>query len=198
MNVLRLAAVLLALAYRTRVLRLPVHGWTPTREQDGVGPVTRRAYWIDLEGPRRGPPELMDDTLQRLPHTIPPVLAWFRRVRPTPRRTGVGDRFAVLMLGVRRARVEVTEVRADGFRLGTLRQHSESGWIDFHAHPLGEGRYRLQVVSQVRASSWFDRAAYLCGVGVLQRLTWEAGLRRVLRRSGGQKVGHGTTTVEWP
>ncbi|MDR6218092.1 DUF1990 family protein [Deinococcus soli (ex Cha et al. 2016)] len=197
MTVLRLAAVL-TLAYSTRILRLPVHGWTPTRERDGVGPVTRRSYWVDLKEPRRALPELMDDTLQRLPRTIPPVLAWFRRVRSTSARTGVGDRFVILMLGVRRARVKVTEVRADGFRLGTLRQHSESGWIDFQYRPLGEGRYRLRVVSQVRASSWFDRVAYLCGVGILQRLTWEAGLRRVLRRSGGQKVGHGTTTVEWP
>lgn len=197
MNLLRLAAVLVA-AYGTRVLRVPVHGWTPTREADGVGPVTRRTYWVDLAAPRRAMPELMDDTLQRLPRTIPPVLAWFRRVRASSARTGVGDRFAILMLGVRRARVEVTEVRTDGFRLGTLRQHSESGWIDFHYRPLEGGRYRLRVVSQVRASSWFDRLAYLCGVGVLQRLTWEAGLRRVLRRSGGQKTGHGTTTVEWP
>lgn len=197
MNAQRFVA-LLTVVYGTRVLRLPVRGWIRTREADGVGPVTRRTYWVDLERPGRGMPELMDDTLQRLPGTLPRVLARFRRVRSSPGRTGPGDRFAILMLGVRRARVEVTDVRPDGFRLGTLRQHSESGWIDFQYRQLGEGRYRLQVTSQVRASSWVDRVAYLCGVGILQRLTWEAGLRRVLRRSGGRKVGHGTTTVEWP
>ena len=57
---------------------------------------------------------------------------------------------------------------------------------------------QTESVSQVRTSSWLDRFAYLTGVGILQRLTWEAGLRRILRFSGGRKIEHGTSTVEWP
>ncbi|GAA5436065.1 DUF1990 family protein [Deinococcus aquaticus] len=190
--------VLLTAAYATRFLRLPVGGWRATDLRDGVGPVTRRTYWVDLAGPARAMTDVVDSALQHLPARLPKPLAWFRRVRPGPGRTVVGDQFTILMLGVRRARVQVTGVRSGCFRLETLKQHSESGWIEFHAELLGEDRYRLQVVSQVRASSWFDRLAYLLGVGILQRLTWEAGLRRILRSSGGRKVSHGTTTAEWP
>ena len=194
----RRLGVLLAAAYATRFLRLPVNGWHGTTLQDGIGPVTRRTYWVDLAAPTRPMTDVVDSALQHLPARIPKPLAWFRRVRPGPGRTEVGDQFAILMLGVRRARVQVTAIRPDCFRLQTLKQHSESGWIEFRTEPLGEDRHRLQVVSQVRASSWFDRLAYLLGVGILQRLTWEAGLRRILRSSGGRKVGHGTTTVETP
>jgi hypothetical protein len=188
----------LVAAYGAQVLRLPVAGWSPTGENQGVGPVTRRLYWIDIAAPRRPATEIVDAVLQHLPAVIPAVLASFRRVREGGGRTGVGDRFTILMLGSRRGRVQVTEVTPTHFRMQTLRQHSESGWIEFRSDPLAEGGYRLSVITQVRASSWFDRVAYLLGVGVMQRLTWESGLRSALHLSGGDKVGHGTTTVEWP
>lgn len=185
-------------AYATRVLRIPLAGWSVTGEAQGVGPVTCRRYWIDIASPRRPDTEVIDLMLQRLPHMIPPVLAAFRRVRRGREPTRVGDRFTVLMLGMRRGRVQVVEVGSTHFRLQTLRQHSESGWIAFCSEPLPADGYRLMVVSQVRASSWYDRVTYLLGVGILQRMTWESGLRRALKLSGGRKAGHGTSTVEWP
>ena len=185
-------------AYATRALRVPVAGWSLTSEAQGVGPVTRRLYWLDIASPRRPDSEVVNLVLQRLPHVIPSVLARFQRVRQGEGHTRVGDQFSILMLFLRRGRVQVVEVAPTHFRLQTLRQHSESGWIEFRSEPLADGGYRLTVVSQVRASSWFDRYAYLLGVGILQRLTWESGLRRALHLSGGRKVGHGTTTVEWP
>lgn len=194
--------------YATRTLRVPLAGWSLTGEAQGVGPVTRRVYWIDIASPRRPETEVVTHLLQHLPEMIPPVLAAFRRVRRGGGPTGVGDRFTVLMLGVRRGRVQVVEVGPTHFRLQTLRQHSESGWIEFRSEPLTRepqagaaltgDSYRLTVVSQVRASSWYDRATYLLGVGILQRMTWESGLRRALKVSGGRMAGHGTTTVEWP
>lgn len=188
----------LVAAYGTRTFRVPVAGWSLTSEHQGVGPVTRRMYWIDIGSPQHSDTEVVDVTLQLLPDLMPSVLAHFRRVRPIGGRTRVGDQFTILMLGTRRGRVQVVEITPHSFRLQTLRQHSESGWIEFRSDPLEGNAYRLSVVSQVRASSWFDRYAYLLGVGILQRLTWESGLRRALRLSGGRKVGHGTTTVEWP
>jgi hypothetical protein len=187
----------LGAAYLTRFLRLPVQGWAPTDESAGVGPVTQRTYWIDIAGPVRPPAETVQHVLDCLPAMVPKALAWFRRLPVSSGRGPVGDRFAILMLGLRRARVQVVESQATSFRMQTLKQHSESGWIEIHTQPLPDG-YRVQVVSRVRASSWFDRVAYLFGVGILQRMTWESTLRRTLAYSGGRKVGHGTTTVEWP
>ncbi|MBZ9753528.1 hypothetical protein K7W42_22100 [Deinococcus sp. HMF7604] len=191
-------APLLLGAFRTKVLRFPTAGWTPTDERDGVGPLTRREYWIDLAAPQRSGPEVIQLMLQQLPSLTPPALAWFRRVRPTEGPTGVGDQFKILMLGSRRARVEVAFLAPDHFRLRTLKQHSESGWTEFRCSALSTEGYRLSILSQVRASSWLDRLGYLLGIGILQRLTWEAALRRALQLSGGRKVGHGVATSEWP
>lgn len=193
----RLLLPVIAAAYGTRTLRLPLRGWDLTGEGQGVGPVTRRLYWIDIDDPRRPAAQVVETVLQRLPSVMPAALARFRRVRRGG-PTVVGDRFRIQMLGVRRARVQVVDSTASHFRLQTLRQHSESGWIEFSSEAREGGGYRLCVVSQVRASSWFDRCAYLLGAGILQRLTWEIGLRRALRLSGGRQAGHGTTTVEWP
>ncbi|WP_407572881.1 hypothetical protein [Deinococcus altitudinis] len=142
----------------------------------------------------------MNKVLQRLPEVFSSPLALFHRVRRTEAPTGPGDFFTILMFGLRRGRVRVVQVSADHFLLQTLRQHPESGTTEFRVDPLPgqESGYRLSIMSRMRSSSWIDRAAYLTGVGVLQRLTWEIGLRRVLRLSGGRKVSHGATTQEWP
>ncbi|GHF65863.1 hypothetical protein HNQ07_002154 [Deinococcus metalli] len=188
---------ILGAAYGTHFLRFPRRGWARSTESAGVGPVTQRTYWIDIAQPVHTDAQTVQHVLDALPELVPKVLAWFRR-RPAATGPGpVGDRFTILMLGMRRARVQVVEVHGTSFRMQTLRQHSESGWIEVRTHPRPHG-YRLEVVSRVRASSWFDRVAYLCGVGILQRMTWEATLRRALTYSGGRRVGHGTATVEWP
>ena len=195
---LKVPFAVLPVAYLLRVLRLPVRGWQPSDESQGVGPLTRRRYWLDVEGAQLTPEETIRQLLQGLPAHLPPLLARFRRVDQAERPTRVGDRFTVLMFGLRRGRVEVAGIGERSFRLQTLRQHTESGWLEFRAVPLDGGRVRLETESCMRSSSWFDRAAALLGVGILQRLTWEAGLRRTLQTSGGRKVHHGTSTLEWP
>src|SRR5690349_21086162 len=97
-------------AYATRALRLPVAGWSLTSEAQGVGPVTRRLYWLDIASPRRPDSEVVNLVLQRLPHVIPSVLARFQRVRQGEGHTRVGDQFSILMLFLRRGRVQVVEV----------------------------------------------------------------------------------------
>lgn len=189
-------ALLVGAAYAARVLRLPLNSWARTDLPDGVGPVTRRTYWLDVAGARR-PADTVRDTLRHLPDRVPKALAWFRRCR-SHGDLAVGDRFTVLLLGVRRGRVQVAELTEGHFRVQTLRQHSESGWIQFQVLERAGGVQRLQVVSQMRASSWFDRWTYLLGVCALQRLTWEWALRRIARASGGTRLSHGTSTQEWP
>ena len=193
-------SVLLLAAYLTRTLRLPVAGWTSTGAEDGVGPLTVRQYWVDIEGGQFARAQLVGEVLQGLPPIFTSPLSVFRRARRTGAPTAPGDIFTILMTGCRRGRVRVTEVTPEHFLLQTLKQHPESGTTEFRVDPLAGQTtgFRVSIVSRMRSSSWIDRAAYLGGMGILQRLTWETGLRRVLRLSGGRKVSHGVTTHEWP
>ncbi|WP_181392070.1 DUF1990 family protein [Deinococcus irradiatisoli] len=190
-------ALVLPVAYQTRFLRFPVDGWRLTQVEDGVGPLTYRSYWLDIRGSTLTPESVVTDVLQRLPEHLPSALAHFRRVRPGLEPTRTGDRFTILMFGLRRARVEVVERSPRHFRLQTLRQHSESGWVEFTCDLEGDV-VRITVKSLVRSSSWGDRLAYLFGVAFLQRLTWESGIRSAWKAAGGTKVAHGTLTEEWP
>ncbi len=191
-------ALTLSAAYLTRFLRFPVGGWRPTQVEDGVGPLTYRSYWLDLQGSGQPAEAVVAEVLQHLPQHLPAVLARFRRVRRGDGPTQVGDHFTIVMFGLRRARVEVVEITSQHFRLQTLGQHSESGWVEFRCAAAGPQTLRLSVKSLVRSSSWGDRLAYLFGAGILQRLAWETGLRNAWRSAGGRKVGHGTLTEEWP
>ncbi|WP_407542857.1 hypothetical protein Q0M94_22360 (plasmid) [Deinococcus radiomollis] len=195
-----LLAALAMMAYLTRTLRLPLSGWTPTGTEDGVGPLTVRQYWVDVEQTRQPGPALVGDVFQRLPTVFSSVLAVFHPARRTETPTGPGDIFTILMFGLRRGRIRVAEVAPDHFLLQTLRQHPESGTTEFRLDPLPDrvSGFRISIVSRMRSSSWIDRAGYLTGVGILQRLTWETVLRRALRLSGGRKVSHGASTHEWP
>lgn len=191
---------LLLAAYLTRTLRLPVAGWTLTGAEDGVGPLTVRQYWVDIEGMRPSRAQLVGEVLQGLSSIFSSPLSVFRRARITEAPTAPGDTFTILMTGFRRGRVRVAEVSPEHFLLQTLKQHPESGTTEFRVDPLvGETTgFRVSIVSRMRSSSWIDRVAYLVGMGILQRLTWETALRRVLRLSGGRKVSHGVATHEWP
>jgi len=197
---LSLLPLALTAAYLTRTLRLPLSGWTLTGTDDGVGPLTVRHYWVDIEQVRQARSQLVGEVLQGLVPIFSSPLSLFRRVRQTTAPTAPGDIFLILMLGFRRGRVRVMDVSPEHFLLQTFKQHPESGTTEFRVEPL-EGQttgFRVSVVSRMRSSSWIDRAGYLTGMGILQRWTWEIGLRRVLRLSGGRKVSHGATTHEWP
>lgn len=179
-------------------MRFPRRGWAPSTLADGFGPVTERRYWLEVADAPRLAPEVAQLWLQDMPRLVPPLLSWFRRVRPGHGDTGVGDRFRILMAGLRRGRVVVEQVTPQGFHVRTLRQHPESGTSHFCVEPQGAGRYRLQIRSLSRTSSALDRLAYLLGLREVQRLTWELTLRRVRRLSGGRVVDHGHQTREWP
>ena len=170
---------------------------TLTSESDGLGPVTERWYWLDVQQMMASPAQLVQTALNRFPALMPPVLAWTRKVRGEP---GVGratDRFFLLLL-LRRAWVQTESLTPTSFRNRTLRHHPDSGWVEFSVQAQAAGVYRLTVHSRVRASTRLDRLTYLCGMREVQRLTWEIFLRRVLALSGGQKIGHGHRTVEYP
>jgi hypothetical protein len=189
-----LAAVSAAL-----VLKGPRDPLRPSTPQDGVGPLTRRRYWLEIEAATRMPEEIAEHWRNHLPDHAPRWLAWFRGLdHPVP-PVGLGDRLWILMFLIRRGRVVIDHIDPLGFRARALRLHPEAGTTDFRVYPSGQpGRMVLQIESLLRSHSHFDRLAYVLGVHVAQQRTWELTLISVARYAGGRPLDHGTETLETP
>lgn len=181
------------------ILKGPRDPLRPSTPQEGVGPLTRRRYWLEIEGATLAAGEIAEHWRNHLPDHAPKGLAWFRGLdHPVPpvRR---GTRLWILMFLIRRGRVVIDHVDPLGFRARALRLHPEAGTTDFRVLPDGPpGRTVLQIESLFRSHSHFDRLAYVLGVHAAQRRTWELTLRSVARHAGGRIVGHGTETLETP
>ncbi|UQN10039.1 DUF1990 family protein [Deinococcus sp. QL22] len=188
-----------ALALTASILRGPPSPLRPTTSADGVGPLTRRRYWAEVEGATRTPQDIATDWRNRLPQHSPKAMAWFRGLdHPVP-PIAQGDRLWILLLGTRRARVVIEHVDDMGFRARTLRLHPDAGTSEFRVLPGHRaGHLVLQVESVMRTNSRFDRIAYILGVHAAQRMTWERVLDSVAAYSGGQIMNRGHETVELP
>lgn len=197
---LALAALsLTGLALSAHILRGPRDPLRPSRPEDGVGPLTRRRYWVEVEGASRSPEEVAEHWRDHLPEHAPKYLAWFRGLdHPVP-PLRVGDRLRIRMLLIRRGRVVVEHVDPHGFRVRTLRLHPDAGTSDFRVYPGEEpGRMVLQIESLLRVNSHFDRVAYLLGVHAAQRRNWELTLSSVAAYAGGRPVNRGHESLEMP
>lgn len=171
----------------------------PTTERDGVGPVTLRRYWLDVQEASQPPEMVVKAVLDHFPEHMPKPLAMTFKIRGKRGVGRVGDRYFILML-VRRGFIETEVVEPLRFRNRTLRLHPESGWVELKAIPSEADRgysYRLQVQSSVRTSTRADRLAYLLGMSGLQARTWESVLEHALALSGGNERQRGRDTGEF-
>ncbi|GBF07228.1 hypothetical protein DAERI_130058 [Deinococcus aerius] len=195
LRLLTLPAVALA-AY---ALKGPPDPLRPSGPEDGVGPLTRRRYWVEVEGATRTPEAVAEHWRNHLPDHAPKWLAWFRGLdHPVP-PVEKGDRLGIRMLLIRRGYVVVEHIDPLGFRVRTLRLHPDAGTSDFRVYPQEEpGRLVLQIESLLRTNSQFDRLAYIFGVHAAQRRNWELTLTSVAGYSGGRIVSRGHESLEMP
>lgn len=197
----RRSALLLALPVLAAfiLLKQPCHPLEPSTPQDGVGPLTRRRYWAELEGTARSGESIAEHWRNHLPQHAPKLLTWFRGLdHPVP-PIERGDRLWIRMFLIRRGRLVVEHIDPLGFRVRTLRLHPESGTTDFRVYPATtSGRMILQIESLLRSSSHFDRLAYILGIHAAQSWNWHLMLASVARYAGGRIVDHGTESLETP
>ncbi|CAM4384430.1 DUF1990 family protein [Deinococcus marmoris] len=181
------------------VLKGPSDPLRPSTPQDGVGPLTRRRYWVEIEGSTHPAERIAEHWRNHLPQHAPKWLTWFRGLdHPVP-PVRQGDRLWILMFLIRRGRVIIEHVDPLGFRARTLRLHPEAGTTDFRVYPGAQtGGMILQIESLLRSSSHFDRLAYLLGIHAVQRQNWHLTLTSVARYAGGRVVDRGTESLETP
>jgi len=191
-----LALPALAAAY---ALKGPPDPLRPSAPEDGVGPLTRRRYWVEVEGATRTPQEVAEHWRNHLPDHAPKWLAWFRGLdHPVP-PVARGDRLGIRMLLIRRGYVIVEHIDPLGFRVRTLRLHPDAGTSDFRVYPQPEpGHVILQIESLLRTNSQFDRLAYIFGVHAAQRRNWELTLSSVAAYTGGRILNRGHESLEMP
>lgn len=188
-----------ALVLAAVALRGPRDPLRPSTPEDGVGPLTRRRYWVEVEDATRSPEDIALHWRHHLPEHAPKWLAWFRGLDGPVPPVERGDRLWILMLGVRRGRVVVEHVDPLGFRVRTLRLHPDAGTSDFRVYPgATPGQVVLQIESLLRVNSHLDRLAYIFGVHAAQRRNWELTLTSVARASGGRIVSRGHESLEMP
>lgn len=178
-------------------LRGPPDPLRPSTPEDGVGPLTRRRYWVEIERSARSAQEIAEHWRTHLPDHAPKWLVWFRGLdHPLP-PVEQGDRLWIRMFLVRRGRVVIEHVDPLGFRARTLRLHPEAGTTDFRVFPgPPQGSLILQIESLMRSSSSFDRLAYILGIHAVQRYSWEATLMSVAGYAGGRVINLGSETLE--
>lgn len=181
------------------LLKGPRQPLRPSSPQDGVGPLIRRRYWVELTGSGRPAGEVARHWRTHLADHAPKGLIWFRGLdHPIP-PVGQGDRLWLRIFLIRRGRVVVEHVGPLGFRVRTLRLHPEAGTTDFRVFPgATPGDLTLQIESLLRSNSTFDLLAYVLGVHAAQRLSWQRMLESVARYAGGRVVSQGTETLETP
>lgn len=181
------------------VLKGPPDPLRPSTAEDGVGPLTRRRYWVEVVASGRTAEDIAEHWRNHLPDHVPKGLIWFRGLdHPVP-PVRQGDRLWIRIFLIRRGRVLIEHVDALGFRARTLRLHPEAGTTDFRVFPGDKpGELKLQIESLLRSNSRFDRLMYVLGIHAAQSRSWHLMLRSVAQYAGGQTVNHGTESLETP
>ncbi len=125
---------------------------------DGVGPLFRRVYHLDVRGAALSAEALMA-RMQADPDLFTPgAIARFEKTCGARDRLAVGDEFFIHIRSPWDGPVRVDEVTPTAFRLVTLAGHLEAGAIAFSAWTTAGGALRLAIVSCARSR---DRAVHL-------------------------------------
>jgi hypothetical protein len=151
---------------------------------EGVGPLTRKRFWADIQRSRLDPDELFEHFRTHLGEVTP----GFLEVGAEPGTPSVVEEGATLTLSLPlRGHIQVRVAEASDRRvtLLTLSGHPLAGAVRFLFEYHGaDVRFEIQVYD--RAANVVDFVAMRTVGDFLQNRTWEAVVQNVLRASGGE------------
>lgn len=165
---------------------------------EGVGALTMKRYWTDIEASKLTAGELLEQLRQRLPELMPEPLA----MRSAQRATAVneGDTL-VIDLPVRgQCQVRIGEISDEAITLLTVAGHPIAGAVRLSVQsPTSASpavRFEVQVFD--RAGSRVDELLMRLGGEQLQRASWVELVENVAKVSGGKAtpVEHDSTALE--
>lgn len=152
---------------------------------DGVGPLTRKRFWIDIAGSGFEADRLVDHVRLNFARLAPSIIS----AGAEPGSPTVVEEGATLTLDLPfrgHVQVRVVEVDEQRFTLMTLEGHPLAGAVRIQSESLGADRVRLEVQAYDRAASLPDMVLMRTLGGVLQNRAWNQLLENVARDVGGE------------
>jgi NADH dehydrogenase len=150
---------------------------------EGVGPMMRKRFWVDIAGGRLDPDELFEHVRSHLNELTP----GFIELGAEPGTQSVIEEGATLTLSLPlRGHIQVRVAEASDRRITmlTLSGHPLAGAVRFLVeHHGADVRFEIQVYD--RAANAIDFVAMRTVGDLLQNRTWESVLENVVRASGG-------------
>jgi NADH dehydrogenase len=156
-------------------------------DDDGIGPLRRKRFWVDIAGSPLTPEKLMLLVRQRFGDLMASFID--TRAEPGAASTIEEDSTLTLSLPLRgHIQVRVAEVEPRVFTLVTLAGHPLSGAVRFLGETRGQNlRFEIQV---------FDRAANVIDLVLMRTLgermqdaSWREMVENVGTQSGGTVLG---------
>jgi NADH dehydrogenase len=152
--------------------------------EDGVGVLTRKRFWADIEGSRMTPEMLFQHLVANFAECTP----WHLDVAAEPGTPNVPELGTTLTLALPlrgNVQIRVLELEERSMTLCTLSGHPLAGAVRFLSEARGAAvRFEVQVFD--RASNVVDWLA-MNPIGTrLQNATWRETVERVVKDSGGR------------
>jgi uncharacterized protein YbjT (DUF2867 family) len=150
---------------------------------DGVGPLSRKRYWVDISGSKLDADGLFEYVRTHLAELMPPLV----EMKAEPHATTCIEEGETLTLGIPvrgNIQVRVVEVADRRITLLTVAGHPIAGAVRFMVGQRPDGiRFEIEVYD--RASSTFDELLMRTAGEWLQRVTWTGLAHRVANAAGG-------------
>lgn len=152
---------------------------------DGVGPLTRKRFWIDIVGSRFDPDRLIDFVRLNFARLAPSIMS----AAAEPGSPTIVEEGATLTLDLPfrgHVQVRVVEVDERRFTLMTLDGHPLAGAVRIQSETPRSDTVRLEIQAYNRAASLPDMLLMRSLGNVLQNHAWTQLLENVAKESGGQ------------
>jgi NADH dehydrogenase len=166
-----------------RGLELLADAQTEQLPDTGVGPLTRKRFWADIQGGRYNPDELLEYVRAHLDELTP----GFVDLGAEPGTPDVVEEGATLTLSLPlRGHVQVRVAEASDRRITllTLAGHPLAGSVRFLFEYRGSD-VRFEIQAYDRAANAVDFIAMRTVGDFMQKRTWESFVDNVVRASGG-------------
>jgi uncharacterized protein YbjT (DUF2867 family) len=151
---------------------------------EGIGPLTRKRYWADIERSRMDPDQLFEHVRTHLDAMTPGFVV----VGAEPGTPSVVEEGATLTLSLPlrgHIQVRVAEAADRRITLLTLEGHPLAGAVRFFfAYQGAAVRFEIQIYD--RAANTLDFIAMRTVGDFMQNRAWEAAVENVIRASGGE------------
>ena len=151
---------------------------------DGIGPLTRKRFWIDITGSPYDAERLIDHVRLNFARLAPSIMS----ADAEPGSPTIVEEGATLTLDLPfrgHVQVRVAEVDEQRFTMMTLEGHPLAGAVRIQTEPLAADGVRFEVQAYDRAATLPDMLLMRTLGGVLQNRAWTQLLENVANDVGG-------------